>query len=107
MSEKSELFAVLLCKNLLMNVFLTGITGLLGSEIARQFLEKGYHVRALVRDPARALTSHPHLTYLQGDILDVVSLGEQMKGMDYVVHAAAVVSFAPKDRNEMYKINVE
>lgn len=90
-----------------MNVFLTGITGLLGSEIARQFLEKGYHVRALVRDPARALTSHPHLTYLQGDILDVVSLGEQMKGMDYVVHAAAVVSFAPKDRNEMYKINVE
>ena len=90
-----------------MNVFLTGITGLLGNEIANQFLEKGYTIRALVRDPARAVNRHPGITYVEGDILDVVSLTEQLRGADYVVHAAAVVSFAPRDRNIMYKTNVE
>lgn len=90
-----------------MNVFLTGITGLLGSEVARQLLEKGYKVSALVRNPEKAQLHHPDLSYVQGDILDVVSLKEQISGVDYVIHAAAVVSFAPKDRNEMYKTNVE
>lgn len=90
-----------------MNVFLTGITGLLGSEIANQFLEKGYKIKALVRDPAKVVNHHPGISYVQGDILDVVSLAEQIRGADYVVHAAAVVSFAPRDRNEMYKTNVE
>lgn len=90
-----------------MNVFLTGITGLLGSEVARQLLERGYKVSALVRNPGKVQLHHPALSYVQGDILDVVSLTEQINGMDYVIHAAAVVSFAPKDRNEMYKTNVE
>lgn len=88
-----------------MNVFLTGITGLLGSEVSRQLLEKGYKVRALVRNPAKA--PDPDIEYVQGDILDITALTEQMEGMDYVIHTAAVVSFAPKDRNEMYKTNVE
>ena len=90
-----------------MNVFLTGITGLLGNEIAKQFLAKGYTLTALVRDPEKVQNRHPGVTYLPGDILDVVSLEEQMRGADYVVHAAAVVSFAPRDRQEMYKVNVE
>lgn len=88
-----------------MNVFLTGITGLLGSEVSRQLLEKGYKVRALVRNPAKA--ADPDIEYVQGDILDITALTEQMEGIDYVIHTAAVVSFAPKDRNEMYKTNVE
>lgn len=90
-----------------MTVFLTGITGLLGNEIARQFLEKGYKIKALVRNPTKVTNRHEDIEYVQGDILDVVSLSEQIKGADYVIHAAAVVSFAPKDRADMYKINIE
>lgn len=90
-----------------MNVFLTGITGLLGSEVARQLLERGYKVRALVRNPDKAQLQHPGIEYVQGDILDITTLTEQIQGIDYVIHAAAVVSFARKDRNEMYKTNVE
>ena len=88
-----------------MNVFLTGITGLLGSEVARQLLERGYKVRALVRNPVKA--PHADIEYVQGDILDITTLTEQVQEMDYVIHTAALVSFAPKDRNEMYKTNVE
>ncbi len=90
-----------------MNVFLTGITGLLGSEVARQLLERGYKVRALVRNPEKVQLHHPDLEYVQGDILDITTLTEQIQGIDYVIHAAAVVSFARKERNEMYKTNVE
>lgn len=90
-----------------MNVFLTGITGLLGSEVARQLLERGYRIRALVRNPEKVQLHHPDIDYVQGDILDITTLTEQIQGIDYVIHAAALVSFARKDRKEMYKTNVE
>jgi dihydroflavonol-4-reductase len=90
-----------------MTVFLTGITGLLGNEIAQHFLAKGYYIKALVRNPDKITNRHKNIEYVQGDILDVVSLSEQIQGADFVVHAAAVVSFAPKDRSTMYKINIE
>ncbi len=90
-----------------MNVFLTGITGLLGSEVSRQLLARGYKVRALVRNPGKVQLQHPDIEYVQGDILDITTLTEQVQDADFVIHTAAVVSFAPKDRNEMYKTNVE
>lgn len=90
-----------------MQVFLTGITGLLGGEVANQILDKGYKVKALVRNPAKIKFQHPLLEYVEGDILDVTALSQQMKGADFVIHTAAVVSFAPKDRKAMYHTNVE
>jgi nucleoside-diphosphate-sugar epimerase len=45
--------------------------------------------------------------WLEGDILDVVSLEDAMEGMDAVIHSAAIVSFVSKDKKEMYKVNVE
>ncbi|MFC0183961.1 SDR family oxidoreductase [Pseudarcicella hirudinis] len=47
------------------------------------------------------------ITWFEGDILDVLSLEEAISKADYVVHTAAMVSFAPKDRNKMLRINVE
>lgn len=90
-----------------MTVFLTGITGLLGNEVANQLLQKGYSVKALVRNPEKTKITHPNLEYVTGDILDVITLSEQITGSDYVIHTAASVSFAPKERNQMYKTNVE
>lgn len=90
-----------------MTVFLTGITGLLGHEIALQLLERGYKVKALVRSLDRTKLKHSGLVYLEGDILDVSKLNEEMAGADWVFHAAAMVSFAPKDQKQMFKINIE
>ena len=47
------------------------------------------------------------MEWVDGDVLDVVSLDEAMAGADTVIHSAAVVSFSKKDRAEMYRINVE
>lgn len=90
-----------------MKVFLTGITGLLGNEIAEQLLHKGYQVRALIRDIRKAKLHHLNLEYVQGNLDDVLGLSELTQGFDYLIHAAAVVSFAPKDRDILYKSNVE
>jgi dihydroflavonol-4-reductase len=45
--------------------------------------------------------------WAEGDILDIVSLEEAMKGTDAVIHAAGKVSFHASDRAEMFKTNIE
>lgn len=45
--------------------------------------------------------------WADGDILDVISLEEAMEGIDTIIHAAAIVSFAKQDREQMYRVNVE
>jgi len=42
---------------------------------------------------------------VDGDLLDIVSLDEAMKGVDAVIHSAAVVSFLKRDRKQLYQIN--
>lgn len=92
-------------------VFITGATGLLGSYLAKGFLEKGYVVKALKRKyssmdfwaPQEAL----QVTWLEGDIADVVLLDKSIEEEDIVVHSAAVVSFDSADRALMMKVNVE
>ncbi len=92
-------------------ILITGASGLLGSAIAHQLVEEGDVVFALCRpnsDLSLLESVKSNLTILEGDILDVYSIEETLNhGIDYVIHAAAIVSFAPKDRNQMFKTNVE
>lgn len=93
-----------------MKVLITGATGLVGSVVARRFLSENHEVSALVRpgaDKRLLAEAHPKLTWVEGDILDILSLEEAIRGVDYVVHTAAVVSFVPRDRKMMYKVNQE
>lgn len=89
----------------------TGGTGFLGAYIIRQLVMKGYRVRALRRGNKvpRFIPSSVFETveWVEGDILDVVSLEDAMQGIDTVIHSAAIVSFSPKDKDKMYKVNVE
>lgn len=92
------------------NILITGITGLVGSFVAKRFLEAGYQVIGLKRsssDLSLIKDFESKITWKDGDILDVMFLDEVMENIDLVVHAAAIVSFAPKDRDRMFKTNVE
>jgi len=44
---------------------------------------------------------------MNGDVLDVAALQEAMDGVDAVIHSAAKVSLVAKERNEMFKTNIE
>lgn len=89
----------------------TGGTGFLGAYIIKELVEKGYSVRALRRSQALPFFIPPTIfnkvEWIHGDILDVVALDEAMKNVDAIIHAAAVVSFIKRERNNMYKVNVE
>jgi dihydroflavonol-4-reductase len=92
-------------------VLVTGGTGFLGAYIIQQLLEKGYRVRAIRRGnkypfhfPKEILNK---VEWVEGDVLDVMSLQDAMEGIEAVIHSAAIVSFVKKDRREMYRVNVD
>ena len=94
-----------------MRVLVTGGTGFLGAYILEHLLLQGFEVRALRRSAhypffiERSILER--VEWVDGDILDPVSLYDAMENMDAVVHAAAVVSFAPEERRRMYSVNVD
>jgi len=88
------------------HVLVTGAAGLLGSEVVKQLLDDGYHVTAIYHFTPLNL-SHPNLAVKQCDILDVASLEDVMKNMTHVYHCAALVSFEPKEKYHLFKINIE
>ena len=91
-------------------ILITGANGLLGSNVARRFAEAGFEVIALCRarsDLSLLKNFVSKIKIIEGDILDIASLEIALENIDFVVHTAAVVSYSPKDRNNMYKVNVE
>lgn len=87
-------------------ILLTGGAGLVGNELIQQLLEQGEQVKAIYHSTPLSI-SHLNLEIVQCDILDVVALEEIMKGITHVYHSAALVSYAPRDRHQLLKINVE
>lgn len=93
-----------------MKILITGATGLVGSATVRRFLAEGHQVSVLHRPHSdRSLLQDVEscIHWVEGDILDILSLEKALENVDYVVHAAAVVSFTPRDEAAMVKVNVE
>ena len=88
-------------------VLVTGGSGLLGTELIKQLLEQGNDVRAIYNNtPLHAFQSN-RLQQFQCNILDPTSLEEAMKEVEHVYHCAAIVTFNPARKRELFKINVE
>jgi nucleoside-diphosphate-sugar epimerase len=73
--------------------FVTGATGLLGSNLVRELARRGVAVRALARDPERArhlLGDLPDVAIVPGDLDDVGGIAlAALAGVDVLFHAAA------------------
>jgi dihydroflavonol-4-reductase len=84
----------------------TGATGFVGWHVARQLLERGEKVRALVRDPAR-VKELDGVEAVQGDLRDPGSLARAVEGCGIVYHVAADYRLWTREPEEMYRSNVE
>src|SRR6202521_4143972 len=95
-------------------ILVTGATGFIGWHVARQLLERGQRVRALVRDPARSAKAlaeldgiGPGLEIVPGDLRDEDSLRGAVEGCGVVYHVAADYRLWAPRPEEMYRSNVD
>ncbi|HSR08604.1 MAG TPA: hopanoid-associated sugar epimerase [Bryobacteraceae bacterium] len=91
-------------------VLVTGATGFVGWHVARQLLERGERVRALVRDPlrsAQALAELAGIETVPGDLRDEDSLVSAVSGCGTVYHVAADYRLWAPRPEEMYRSNVD
>jgi farnesol dehydrogenase len=90
-------------------ILLTGATGYLGSQIARELIVRGMPFRVLVRDDSR-LDFNPAAVACEvvlGDLCDSESLERALRGVKRVIHTAALVKMWVRDAREFTRVNVD
>lgn len=85
------------------DVFLTGASGFVGSHVLATLLARGYRVRALVRG---AWEAPPGVLSVSGDLQAPGALIPVLRECRYLIHTAALYSFAPRDRAAIVAVNV-
>jgi putative NADH-flavin reductase len=68
-------------------ILVIGATGGTGRQLVLRGLERGYHVTAFVRDPARLGIEHERLAVARGDVLDSSTVEAAIHGHDAVLSA--------------------
>jgi len=90
------------------SVLITGASGFVGSAVARNLVQDGFSVRALVRPGSR----RDHLAALgieivEGSFAAAASIGAALAPCRYLIHVAADYRLWARDRNEIFAANVE
>jgi nucleoside-diphosphate-sugar epimerase len=100
-------------------IFVTGGTGLVGAHILLDLASKNKAIKALKRESSSiAITEKifkyynkqnllQNIKWVEGDLLDSHSLYSLLKDCKLVYHAAAFVSFHPKEIKKMMNINIK
>ena len=84
-------------------VFVTGATGFIGRRLVEQLCHDGAEVVALVRRKEHGLPDNVQPVY--GDILDFDSFKTAGDGCGRLYHLAAEISFDPKKRAQLIRVN--
>jgi dihydroflavonol-4-reductase len=87
-------------------ILVTGGTGLLGTHLILHLNNLGLRPRALYRAHIPEVIKDK-AEWVKGDVLDVIALEDAMQGIKQVYHVAGYVSFNPKHKAIMHKINIE
>ncbi len=102
-------------------ILVTGGTGLVGSHLLLELALTNTEVRAIYRTESKLdnvkkvfsyYTPNPQtifdkIEWIKADILDIPALEIAIEGIDYVYHAAALISFDPNDFDRLKKVNIE
>lgn len=88
--------------------FVTGATGFTGGHLARTLLDRGYAVRALVRDreaPAARALAGLGMELIEGDAADPAVYAPGVAGCSHAFHIAAVYRTANHPDEHYYAVN--
>jgi dihydroflavonol-4-reductase len=92
-----------------MKILITGITGLFGSYLAREFSKIGTVFGFKRSSSSTSLVSdiEAQIHWVDGDLFDIIALEEAIADMDLVIHSAGLVSYERNDQDALIKTNVE
>jgi dihydroflavonol-4-reductase len=91
-------------------ILVTGATGFLGAELIHQLTAQNLKIRALKRSTSKIpdlLKNNQLIDWAEADINDSEDLADAFENITQVYHCAAFVSFDPKDKSKLLKINIE
>lgn len=91
-------------------ILVTGATGFLGAELIKQLTDKQLKVRALKRSTSKIpalIIDNKLVEWVTADINEPESLADAFEDVTQVYHCAAFVSFDPKEKTKLLKINIE
>lgn len=112
---KPIILIIYLCRMILV----TGGTGLVGSHLLYELALKGAEIKAIRRknsNPEKVFKTfegygknagqlYQRINWVEGDVLDIFSIEDAMKGVTDVYHCAGMVSFYGKDKAELFRTN--
>jgi nucleoside-diphosphate-sugar epimerase len=91
-----------------MDYFVTGATGFVGGRVARDLLQAGHRVRAVVRTPGKAADlREAGAEVFEGDVTQKESMRSAMAGVDGVFHIAGWYKVGARDKRPGQSINVD
>lgn len=102
-------------------ILVTGGTGLVGAHLLAHLAKNKQHVKAIYRTPDKLAavknvfsyyfddptTYFNQIEWFQADVTNVPSLEVAFPDVTQVYHAAALISFDPKDFDQLRKVNIE
>jgi len=102
-------------------VLVTGGTGLVGAHLLLHLLQKDAQVRSIYRKGSNlkrvekvfgyyfenAASLFSKIEWVEADLNDIPALALAFQDVEYVYHAAALISFDPRDYKKLLKINSE
>ncbi|MBK6265802.1 NAD-dependent epimerase/dehydratase family protein [Marivirga sp. S37H4] len=88
-------------------LLLTGATGLLGSNLLTHLLKEDFNIYAVKRpgSDTRLCPQSNQITWITTDNLSVKFLTDLECPIDYIVHAAGLVSYQQKDKEKLFQVN--
>ncbi|MFT3737259.1 MAG: NAD-dependent epimerase/dehydratase family protein [Breznakibacter sp.] len=102
-------------------ILVTGATGLVGSHLLHKLMAEGHQVKAMYRSHEQitkwaglmrfygdgTMPGAKPIEWIKGDVTDYYSILDALDGTSKVYHCAAMVSFDPHDKEQMFLVNQE
>lgn len=101
-------------------ILVTGGTGLVGAHLLAHLVKNEQHIKAIYRNSEKLeavknvfsyyfnnTTAFDKIEWLQADVTNVPSLETAFANVTHVYHCAALISFDPKDFDQLRKVNIE
>ena len=85
-------------------IYITGVSGFIGSSLAKKCLESGHSVIGITRNSASEISKQLKIKVIEADLLKEANL--EIENADVVIHCATANDILSKNINEGYSLSI-